>query len=124
MGFTPIPGQGQPEGKFVARNGRIIMAILVIVALAMLWWFFSSNEHTELAGLTQTAGELLAGGLVGVLLAEREAARTINIYINGKNSSDQTLVETQEALRVARAELSETREATPGQRENGKPYGA
>ena len=113
MGFTPVPGQRQPEGKFVARYGRIIIAVLAIVALALLWWFLSRNEHTELAGLTRTAGELLAGGLVGVWLTERESARTINIYIDGKNTSDQTLLETQEALRLARAELSETREATP-----------
>ncbi|WP_039857611.1 hypothetical protein [Novosphingobium pentaromativorans] len=124
MGFTPVPGQRQPEGKFVAQNGRIIIAILAIIGLALLWWFLSRNEHTELAGLTRTTGELLAGGLVGVWLTEKNSASHINIYIDGKNTADQTLSAAQEALRVAHAELAKARAAALEMREDDKPTSA
>ena len=124
MGFTPVPGQRQPEGKFVAKYGRVIIAVLAIIVLALLWWFLSRNGHPELAGLTRTAGELLAGGLVGVWLAENNSASTINIYIDGKDTADQALSETQEELRVARAEVSKAREAALETRRDDKPRSA
>ncbi|KAB1071174.1 hypothetical protein [Methylobacterium planeticum] len=124
MGFTPVPGQRQPEGKFVALYGRIIIAFLAIVVLALLWWFLSHNDYAELAGLARTAAELLTGGLVGVWLTENNAARTFNIYIAGKNTADQTLSDTQEALRVAREELSKARKAALETREDDKPRSA
>lgn len=123
-GFTPVPGQRQPERKFVARNGRILLAISAIVAIALLWWFLSRNEHTELAGLARTVGELLAGGLIGTWLAEKQSASTINIYIDGKNTADQNLSEMQEALCNAHAELSKANEAAPESREDDNPRSA
>jgi hypothetical protein len=81
-----VPTDNQRPKKWNLVPGRVAIAVLAIVALAVIYYFLRGPDHTALAGFVRSLGEIVFGAVVGVLISEQQAAKVINIYVSDRNT--------------------------------------